>query len=50
MNNVANQVLNEMKLNPVVTAEDILAKDIGASDVEVQFYMDSARHLNLLEV
>jgi len=48
MNNTANQVLNEMKNNNAIDVEQILAKGIGSSDVEVQWFMDSARHLNLI--
>ena len=48
MNNTANEVLNEMKSNSSIDAEQILSKGIGSSSTEVQFYMDSARHLNLL--
>lgn len=50
MNKVANAVLKEMKANSNVTVEDILSNDIGKSDVEVQFYMDSVIALGLLEV
>ena len=48
MNNIANQVLSELKKNNAIDAEQILSMGIGKSDVEVQFYMDSAKHLDLI--
>ena len=48
MNKTANQVLNEMKKNNSIDAEQILSMGIGQSDSEVQFYIDSAKHLNLI--
>lgn len=34
--------------NNSIDAEQILSMGIGESDSEVQFYMDSARHLGLI--
>lgn len=48
MNELANKVLNEMKSNSSIDAEQLLSMGIGKSDVEVQFYIDSAKHLNLV--
>jgi len=48
MNNTANQVLNEIKLNPSIDAEQVLAKGIGKSDLEVQWFIDSAKELGLI--
>ncbi len=47
MSNVANLVLKELKTNNDIDAEQILAKGIGSSSVEVQFYIDSVKHLGL---
>lgn len=43
MTKLAKEILNEMNNNPMVTAADMLAKNIGTTEPEVEFIMEQIR-------